>query len=241
MRDSIRKATLGVVLLVLWANTLHPSPTCFGQDTNPPKTLDELLGIAGEPSSATVPENNNDLSQALSDEKPLDTLRRARVLMDSSSSALSRADLSVSTQRLQENAIKLLDAMIQDAQRRQQQGQGSGQQSQSQQQPQQGESAQPQQSNDPGDRQGSKQAKSNERDGDAKRSDEGSNKDGAPPPSDGTVVDADGALETDRIEWGSLPPRIREVLRQGLRERMSTPYRAWTEAYFRRIAEDSRE
>jgi hypothetical protein len=50
-----------------------------------------------------------------------------------------------------------------------------------------------------------------------------------------------GPLEQSEAEWGRLPARTREAVRQGLREKMSTTYRWWTEQYYRRIAEEARK
>ena len=41
-------------------------------------------------------------------------------------------------------------------------------------------------------------------------------------------------------EWGNLPPRTRDMVQQGVREKMSSVYRRWTEAYYRRIAEEAK-
>ncbi|MDA0802190.1 MAG: hypothetical protein O2819_00325 [Planctomycetota bacterium] len=209
------------------------------------KSLDELLGlvvIEGGPSTDAGPASvHPGLEEALADGKPLDRMRKVQSLLEQASDAIGREDYSLATQRLQERAVKMIDDLLADAEQQQQRQQscssgGSSSSSSQDQQSQGGQSAQDQMA----DKDGSQQAKSGERE-DATR--QGNPKAGDP---DGDQLpdrmdgDASGAMEATGIEWGSLPPRIREVLRQGLRERMSTPYRAWTEAYFRRIAEESR-
>ena len=47
----------------------------------------------------------------------------------------------------------------------------------------------------------------------------------------------DSAIEQLRKEWGILPPRVREELSDGLRERFSPLYRRMTEAYYKALAE----
>jgi hypothetical protein len=49
-----------------------------------------------------------------------------------------------------------------------------------------------------------------------------------------------GALSETDSEWGNLPPRTRDMVQQGVREKMSSVYRRWTEAYYRRIAEEAK-
>lgn len=42
-------------------------------------------------------------------------------------------------------------------------------------------------------------------------------------------------------EWGNLPPRLRDELAESLGETFNPVYRSVTEAYYRRIAELSRQ
>ena len=48
-------------------------------------------------------------------------------------------------------------------------------------------------------------------------------------------------FEESDVEWGNLPERMRNLLRQGMRESVSKMYRNLTESYYRRIAEDATE
>ena len=57
------------------------------------------------------------------------------------------------------------------------------------------------------------------------------------PPADATLLEQ--ALEESGVEWGNLPDRVRDMIRQGLRERPSSLYERLTEAYYRRLAEES--
>jgi hypothetical protein len=57
------------------------------------------------------------------------------------------------------------------------------------------------------------------------------------PPVDSAST-TEGTLEEGRSEWGNLPPRIREILSQSRRDRVSALYQQATEAYYRRLAEE---
>ena len=48
-----------------------------------------------------------------------------------------------------------------------------------------------------------------------------------------------GPLAETRDQWGDLPPRLREQLIQGMRERFSLIYRSLTEDYYRCLAEEA--
>jgi hypothetical protein len=59
-----------------------------------------------------------------------------------------------------------------------------------------------------------------------------------PPPED--AIRSNGLLQEGRIEWGSLPSRVREIMTQARRDRVSALYQEATEAYYRRLAEGNR-
>jgi len=46
-------------------------------------------------------------------------------------------------------------------------------------------------------------------------------------------------MEEGRVEWGTLPPRIRDLVQQGRRDRVSSLYLRLTEEYYRRMAEEA--
>ncbi|NCF38744.1 MAG: hypothetical protein GWP75_01340, partial [Planctomycetia bacterium] len=69
---------------------------------------------------------------------------------------------------------------------------------------------------------------------------DGENQDGSstqPPPPESTTLE--GVLDESQVEWGSLPPRVRDLITQGMRDQMSQLYRSLTEAYYRRMAEEA--
>ncbi len=209
------------------------------------KSLDELLGLVvaeeGIDASTTDRSRPGELDHALSDGEPVDRMRKVQHLLEQASEAIGEADYSLATQRLQERAAKMIDDLLADAERQQQQRQSSSSSGSSSGNPQQQDGQGGQSPQDKmADKDGSQQAQSNERDSAKRQGDSTTGEQRGDQMPDRVDGDAAGAMEATAIEWGSLPPRVRDVLRQGLRERMSTPYRAWTEAYFRRIAEESR-
>ena len=46
-----------------------------------------------------------------------------------------------------------------------------------------------------------------------------------------------GQMEEGRSEWGRLPQRVRDIIMQSRRDRVSAIYQQATEAYYRRLAE----
>lgn len=48
-------------------------------------------------------------------------------------------------------------------------------------------------------------------------------------------------FDESRVEWGQLPPRVRDAVRQGVRDPMSAAYRRLTQEYYRRLAEEGRK
>jgi hypothetical protein len=126
-------------------------------------------------------------------------------------------DAGIETQRMQDEIIRKLDMLIQAAQRQQQQQQSrSSSQSQSDPANQQPQQPRPSQS-------------------DAQAND--SNAENVPPGDanarPGPEVAARGAA------WGNLPDRVRDALLQGNADQYSSLYQRWTEAYYRRLAEEA--
>jgi len=58
-----------------------------------------------------------------------------------------------------------------------------------------------------------------------------------PAPQD--PVDGGKMLDESQSEWGNLPERVRDVIRQGSRDRIASLYQRLTEEYYRRMAEDA--
>jgi uncharacterized membrane protein YdbT with pleckstrin-like domain len=127
-------------------------------------------------------------------------------------------DTSITTQRMQEEIVRKLDIMIAQAQKQRQQRQQQKQQqsnSDPQDQPAQ-QNAQQQQAQQP----------SNEPAGDTQ----------TPPGRQGEQLSAEVARGA---AWGALPARMRDALLQGNSDKYSSTYQKWTEAYYRKLAEEA--
>lgn len=211
----------------------------------PGRTLDELLGIpkSGETGGAATPPKIGTEDEALKkarervqrtlDEEEVDSLLQ-QVLGDMRSSAerlSSRGDPGLDTQRMQRGVVEKLDVLIQQAQRRKQQAGGSSSSSSSDSRRPQDGDAQPK---DPAGQQKPADSASRERE-------RNSRGDSTPldPPEGEEPTDEQKLLDETRSEWGSLPARVRELIRQGSRDRVASLYQRLTQEYYRRMAEDA--
>ncbi len=187
-------------------------------------TLDELLGIegaaGGEADAPRLPDERDEaeLEELLSGREIASEFRQAVDLMGRSAERLTGPrDTGSRTQRMQEDALRKLDKLISDAERRAQQSSSTPSSSSPQQQPQN----QPRQ-------QGEQQAAN------------GDNRNENTPPDvrEGTLRPEEAA---NLAAWGSLPARVRDALVQGSSDRFSAAYRKLTEAYYRMLAEEPRQ
>lgn len=213
-----------------------PPPAKKPDDAKPkPKSLDDLLGLpkpADEPDSSERPgdlppadgpaQAQRELERALRGESVGEMFEEAVLLMRDTASRLhQRRDVGAPTQRMQEEILARLDAVIAKAQQQSQQ-QSSSSQSQS------GQSQDQQQS--PGQRPQQQQAQGQP----------GQNE----PTSgtqDGTRQDSAqtrGWLDSAAPTWGKLPERMRDALLQGAGDSFSSLYERMTEEYYRRLAEE---
>ena len=195
-----------------------------GAKTEPPPTLDELLGIEGEEESdaedIAEKEAQAELERKLEEKAVGDAFQAALALMLVSADQLGREfDTGLGTQRIQEEILANLDNLLASAKK--QKGQGSGSSSQS---------SQPSASKpNPG-----KQGQSGSKPGEQNR--QGDAQEGDPPPMEQGSVNP--VLDEERTEWGNLPQRVREMLLQGRREKFSSLYERLTREYYRRLAEE---
>jgi hypothetical protein len=234
----------------------------------PPKSLDELLGIGGAKAGSSEEPAPDDAARAaaeaeraarerldkvLNDEQMRDLMREVVAGMRRSAALLDEKESGTAVQRVQAETIARLDALIDSAQQRQQQRQqqsssssssSSSSQSSSQEQQQQQQQGQSQ-GDDEAQREAERRAAEERRQRAEQEGQQGTNAPGDPQGGTPEVDPADaaqgGPLEQSEAEWGRLPARTREAVRQGLREKMSTTYRWWTEQYYRRIAEEARK
>lgn len=224
------------------------------------KSLDELLGIEGagdakKAADESTRAHEESLARILTEKEAQDTLEVTIDEMKRSATLLQENDGGTSVQRLQEDILARLDTLIQSAQQQQQQqsssSSSSSSSSQSQGEKKGGDSSQAKGGKGQGEaaaeskrrkeaeqRAKDGQAKSGEQEGDSTKQGSTGERAGELPP--GVEAIEGGAIEESDEEWGNLPPRVRDVLRQGVREKMSSVYKRWTEAYYRRIAEESK-
>lgn len=204
------------VLAIAWTGAGFAQP-----EAEPLPTLDELLGLESDDAAngdAVEQELENELEQA---DAISDVFLEAVGLMSQSADRLAdERDTGVVTQRIQEDILKMLEQLIDDAE----QGSPSGSSGSSSQQQQQQQQAQP--------NQGQQQ--------------QGENQGGEGDPdqfSDAPAGQAarPGEASMNAAAWGALPERLRDALLQGSAEGYSSMYRSLTEAYYRRLAEEASE
>ena len=211
-------------------------------------TLDDLLDLSPAPAQAEGSDQPADaasgepapveldanVQRLLTGEQAADAFEQAVAAMDDVSLRLGRdLDAGLDTQRKQEQILAKLDQVIAAARQQQsssssssgssgssssarQQDTGSGTPSESMTQGQQDQSqGQPASARSAGENAGQ-----------------------ASPGQVGEVRPGEGPLEELRKEWGSLPPRLRDEISEGLQERFSPVYRSLTEQYYKRLAEE---
>lgn len=217
-------AVAGMLIGVCRASAQGAPAAPPGAKSEAPPSLDELLGL--EKDGADVQEPDVDIIKKLTGGGPeagggADVatlfLEAADSMEQSASLLLDQRSAGLATQRFQETALLKLDTLIAQAQQQgKQQPQSQGQQSQQQSPPQQ-QQQQQQQASAPG-------------------SDASQNGDNRP---DLKQTKLDGAIDETRSEWGNLPPRVRELLRQGRGDAAARLYQRLTEIYYQRLAEES--
>jgi hypothetical protein len=183
-------------------------------------SLDALLGLEEEPGEGAAETIDEDLARALGGTSPGDRFRQAAMLMDRSARRLREAkDAGLGTQRLQAEALRKLDQLIEESRS----GQGSSSSGRARReadrrsQPDQPAAGSQRQENEPG--RGDNTAEL------------------MPPAQRPAVLNPSVAGSAD---WGNLPQRVRDALMQGASGSFSATYRALTEAYYRRLAEEER-
>lgn len=233
--------TVAAVLVVVAGLGAQPSAGGEGAGVVPPRSrfvlpsLDEMLGLepeAGdrEADAPVLPVDPDEaaLDRQLTQGEMSQTLEEAVNLMDQTAARLGDAgDVGVTTQRLQEDILARLDAVIASAEEQSNSNSSSSSSSQSQQQQQQ-------QANQPGQQQ--EQGGEQESEGDPNQGDN-TTEGMAPGRRDGAMT---APVAPDGGVWGRLPPRVRDSLVQGSTDVFSSLYRRMTEMYYKRLAEEER-
>lgn len=235
--NTITRATAGMALALsagMAAGQDRPSPppepappSPEQQSSSPPakKTddlpgLDDLLGLpSGDQKKA--PDAGDALRRELEDklagQQIAEQFDEAVRLMGQTADRIEATlDTGLATQRLQEDVIKKLDALIESAKKRKNNSSSSSSSSQNEKQRNQPNQPQSEQN----------------------QAGKGENKGQVDPPArkDGQV---NPALDQTGAAWGGLPAHVREALSQGSADSYSSLYRALTEAYYRRLAEEA--
>lgn len=187
-------------------------------DRSPLTGLDAALGLKEEsevpPEELPIDPSQSELERKLSGAEMADAFVKATRLMDDTATRIEMVgDTGIITQRLQEDILRALDQIIEAAKQQQQSSSSSGSSSSSS------------NSQSPPQQQSS-------------RASEGENTGQVSSPSrqeGGLNATGAGMGAT----WGALPARVRDALSQGQAGRFSSVYRALTEAYYRRLAEEA--
>ena len=203
-----------------------------------PRSLDDLLGVPNSESSgasaedAARREQEKRLEQSLNEASMSDLVQRAVDGMKSASERLSDAkDAGLGTQRIQEDVVKTLDRLLAEAQRQQKKSSSSSKSSSKR-------SSKDDPSEQNGQQQKQQQQQRKRQQGSQPSSSSDSNDDSRNGTRDDAVAETQELAES-RIEWGRLPERVRELVLQGRRDRVSTIYERLTREYYRRLAEEA--
>ena len=229
-----------------------PVPTT----ANKPPSLDEALGLGDGGKQSDTTTDASELQRSLDGAKPRDILNSAIDDMKHSAQLLEANDSGISTRRVQESVVRKLDELIATAQRMKQQQSQQGQESQGQsgkgknqgkdqgakdgkdgQDGKDGKDGKKPEPSENGQPRGGRDGKQDQAGADGKRRKDGDATSNEPPEqADPTMTNAQ--FDEARAEWGRLPPRVREAVRQGLRDPMSAAYRQLTQDYYRHLAEE---
>lgn len=183
--------------------------------------LDDLLGIPSTKKEGEKPSNDvlsEELERALALDPSTDPFQQAVELMSRSANRITQSkDVGLATQRIQEEVIRKLDRLIDQAQKQQQQSSKSKKQQSQQQQQQQQQSSQAQSDAKKGDNTGQTHVPGRQ---------DGPRREGGVPTT---------------AAWGNLPEHVREALLQHYNDRFSSLYQSLTEAYYRKLAEEPKK
>lgn len=218
------------LVLAMRVDEPQPAAPAPPASRDPIPSLDDLLGIPPEsaPRKPVTPEPDqaapkvdDALERALSPGESKELFEETVDLMSRTAARLERdQDAGAQTQRQQEDILRKLDKLIDDAQKQQQQQQQSNSNSSSR-DPKPNESSQQQQQQK--QQQGQRARNSSEN--------------VAPPDrQDGTGRNA----ASGTASWGGLPPHVRDALMQGFSDSFSSMYKQMTEEYYKRLAEEKK-
>ncbi|MHC4099549.1 MAG: hypothetical protein ACYS15_01235 [Planctomycetota bacterium] len=231
MNGIARTLTASILALgLLQPGRAFVEPESAPTDESPP-SLDELLGLEEDESETSAAEqaqqeSGDELQRRLSEEDLADLFSQALEKMALSAHLLEvDFESGLATQRAQQDVLAKLDQLIDRA--RELSAQHSSSCSGCAQCSGKSGSAQ----RKPGSKPGSQTPGANRNNGPA----QDSQATDAPPGREG---DINTILEETGTEWGHLPARIRQLLKQGRGDYKSPLYRKLTEEYYKRLAEE---
>jgi flagellar biosynthesis GTPase FlhF len=206
-------------------------------------TLDDLLDLdVPDAQKKPVVEDKPIDPDAVTAQQGRNALERAVGRMQDVASRMGNSrDVSISLQRQQEEIIKDLDQVIAAAKKQQQEQQSSSSSSssssQQQQQNQQDSAKQNSQKRSDASKSNKQTKSASEQQTTKPSSNAGDTAASMATQQPGSKAQP---MESGKVEWGNLPPRLRDELMQGTQERFSPVYEKQTEAYYRRLAEEAK-
>jgi hypothetical protein len=208
-----------------------------------PRSLDELLGVpspsVGDAAGAAAADEGEEakkLQRSLNESSIEDLVLKAIEGMRSASERLAGVgDAGIGTQRIQEDVVRTLDRLLEEAGKQKNRKASKGKQRQGSSQPRNsGGSEPPEPSGQQSARADAEQSSSSPSEATASGS-----RDQVGDETREEIAGSQGELDETRIEWGRLPERVRELVLQGRRDRVSTVYERLTREYYRRLAEEA--
>lgn len=245
---TVRCMVAGVALCVSLSNPLLGASSVHAQQPEPPAprvdppsrtrlpSLDEMLGLrpaagaddasgaggSGGIGDALIDPERAALDRKLSSEDMAEAFQQAVELMGETAERLNPGlDPGLVTQRLQEDIVRKLDAVIASAQNNQNSSSSSSSSSAS--------ASEREQQNQPS------QQRNQQDQQQAQNQQQGEPQEGTAP---GAQSGAGNTVTLNAAAWGALPARLREALLQGSGDQFSSLYQGLTEQYYRRLAEE---
>ncbi len=230
-------------------STGQPAESSKQDSPRAPKSLDELLDVpvtgdaagAGSAEDAARREQEKRLERSLDEASMQDLVRKAIDGMKTASARLGEQnDPGLGTQRVQEEVVKTLQRLLDEAEKQQRQSSSSSSSSSSGSRSS-GKQSKDGKSGDPKERNGQQRQSGQQRSQGSKTESTSGSGDSETDPGmrDSDAAAEAGELSETRVEWGQLPERVRELVLQGRRDRVSTLYERLTREYYRRLAEEA--
>lgn len=206
-----------------------PAPPASAPASRPAQSsLDDLLNIdeGADTSAEDAAERDRQarLEQGLTEKEAADAFDAAVGQMTIAADLLQKSRTAgAGTQRTQEEILRKLDSVI-DAAKKNQKKNCSGSSSSS------GASSSDGQKNPAGSPPKPQPGQA------AQQGPDNKGQVDPPPPQEGAL---NTIIDESRAEWGNLPQRVRDMIEQGMQDRISSMYKRLTEDYYRRLAEEA--